>query len=212
MSNSQAQVIPAIIFSICFSGAMANEANAQDQSNPPATNEASPTLVVLLSGSSGDSLGASQVYGLELQYNWTPGVQNSFAVGFHGMLQNQQWGDLDADRWGLGVSANYYFKFESFRPYIGVKRTYYGGFGQTGEALDCLQCSDVDESYDGGETFATIGLLINRFTFQIDTRISNDRSSYSEAGNDPWGVGATWYDRYDGIPDPDYIFSVGYAF
>ena len=163
----------------------------------------------MLSGAPSEDKDNSKLYGAELQFNWRFNVPLS--IGFHGLLQKQEYGTFDTNRWGLGLSLNYYMNFDKFTPYIGIKRTYYGGFGQKEEALDCLYCSDIEEDYSGGETFATIGTSINRWIFQIDVRISDERSEWSEDAYDPWGVGPTYNRDFDGIPDPEFIYSIGYS-
>lgn len=168
-----------------------------------------PRAIFLLAATPSSEIDSSELYGAELQFNWR--FESPFAVGFHGILQNQEYGDFDSGRWGLGVSLNYYLNLNSLQPYVGIKRTYYGGFGQSQEALDCLYCSDVEEDYSGGETFVTIGTIINRWTFQVDMRVSDEKSGWSESANDPWGVGQSYSDNFEGIPDPKYIFEVGYS-
>lgn len=169
-----------------------------------------PKWTFLLSGSPSEDEESSQLYGAELQLNWR--FNSPFVVGFHGMIQKQDYDIVDTSRWGLGLSLNYYFdKLGSYRPYIAIKRTYYGGFGQTQDALDCTYCSDVEEEYSGGETFATIGTIINRWVIQLDVRISDDRSEWSQDAYDPYGVGATYYNSARNIPDPDFLFHVGYS-
>ena len=173
------------IFSFIGASAFAEESVEKDQ-------EDVPKWTFLLSGSPSEDEESSQLYGAELQLNWR--FNSPFVVGFHGMIQKQDYDVVDTSRWGLGLSLNYYFNnLGSYRPYIAIKRTYYGGFGQTQEALDCLYCSDVEEDYSGGETYATIGTIINRWVFQFDMRISDDRSDWSQDAYDPYGVGATYH-------------------
>ena len=174
-----------LIFSFIGASAFAEESVEKDQ-------EDVPKWTFLLSGSPSEDEESSQLYGAELQLNWR--FNSPFVVGFHGMIQKQDYDVVDTSRWGLGLSLNYYFNnLGSYRPYIAIKRTYYGGFGQTQEALDCLYCSDVEEDYSGGETYATIGTIINRWVFQFDMRISDDRSDWSQDAYDPYGVGATYH-------------------
>ncbi len=174
-----------LIFSFIGASAFAEESVEKNQ-------EDVPKWTFLLSGSPSEDEESSQLYGAELQLNWR--FNSPFVVGFHGMIQKQDYDVVDTSRWGLGLSLNYYFNnLGSYRPYIAIKRTYYGGFGQTQEALDCLYCSDVEEDYSGGETYATIGTIINRWVFQFDMRISDDRSDWSQDAYDPYGVGATYH-------------------
>jgi len=182
---------------------------AQADSSEVKGKQGVPVVTFLVSGSQSSDIDYSQIFGAELQYNWRLG--GGFALGFHGMFQNQEYGPVDTDRWGLGVSFNYYLPFDSVMPYIGIKRTYYGSAESDGEALDCLYCSDEDTDYEGGETFATAGLIIHRWTVQIDYRLTDEGSDWSSGGYDPWGVGPSWNDQYDGVPDPEMIFSLGYS-
>ena len=174
-----------LIFSFIGASAFAEESVEKNQ-------EDVPKWTFLLSGSPSEDEESSQLYGAELQLNWR--FNSPFVVWFHGMIQKQDYDVVDTSRWGLGLSLNYYFNnLGSYRPYIAIKRTYYGGFGQTQEALDCLYCSDVEEDYSGGETYATIGTINNRWGFQFDMRISDDRSDWSQDAYDPYGVGATYH-------------------
>lgn len=167
-----------------------------------------PKNALFFSITPGSEINSSQLYGLEIQGNVPMGT--SAAIGIHGMLQSQKYGPMSVPRWGLGISLNYYMQLGAWKPYIGVKRTYYGSFGGSNEkALDCLNCSDHSESYSGGESFASIGTNIGTWTVQIDSRISDDRSAWSEGAYDPWGVGANWSKSYSGVPDPKVIIQIG---
>ncbi|MDX1735506.1 MAG: hypothetical protein R3228_14120 [Halioglobus sp.] len=169
-----------------------------------------PVFQLLFSGSPSDAIDRSKVWGVEMQGNLELG--SGFALGLHGMLQNQEYGTIDTDRWGVGASLNYYMNLDQLRPFVGVKRTYYGELGGHEDALDCLYCSDVDEDYEGGEDYLTAGLIFNKLVLQLDYRLSDRGSDWSESGYDPWGVGPTFYDSFDGVPDPEYILHIGFAF
>jgi hypothetical protein len=147
------------------------------------------------------------VIGAELQINKR--ITESTALGFNIMLQDQSYNDLELLRWGIGGSLNYYKKLKTMTPYIGVKGVYYGGMGKTQDALSCVYCSNVIEKYDGMEGFAIVGINFGDYIVQLDKRISNRGSSFTESANDPWGVGTSYYNNYDNIPDPDIIFSIG---
>ncbi len=168
-----------------------------------------PKVVLLASASPSGDVDSSKIYGAELQGNWR--FYSSFTIGFHGLLQKQEYGDFEEPRWGLGASLNYYHNIGSWLPYIGVKRTYYGGFGKTQDALDCLNCSDIEEEYSGGETFLSLGVVINNWTIQVDRRLSDNRSDWSENAYDPWGVGQSYDKSFEGIPDPEIVFHLGYS-
>jgi hypothetical protein len=83
--------------------------------------------------------------------------------------------------------------------------------GDTEESLDCLYCSDVEEDYSGGEAFVTTGLIANGWTLQVDWRITDNRSEWSENAYDPWHVGPSYNEEFDGIPDPELVFHIGYS-
>lgn len=184
-----------------------SKALSQEQIDQPLRHP--PSLIVLLSTSASESDETSGVYGLEAQANWN--FVDSFTLGFHGGVHRQRFKELDINRWAVGLSLNYYFNIHNYLPYVGIKRTYYGSFGKTQDALDCLYCSDVSESYSGGETFATIGSVIHNWVLQVDFRLSNERSSWEESAHDPWGVGASYYHEMNEITEPEYMFHIGYS-
>ncbi len=170
-----------------------------------------PTGIVYGSIATSEGTDNSKILGLELQYNKY--LQESLAVGFHGMIQNQQYKQLDTERYGLGLSLNYYFTFESTKPFIGIKKIWYGIlFEDKQEALDCLYCSDIKEDYSGGESYLSFGFSSGQWIFQIDKRISDNRSDWSESAYDPYGVGQSYYKSLNGIPDPEILFQIGYIF
>lgn len=183
---------------------------ARDATHPHVVGDAVPGVVLLASGSPGDDIDRSSVWGGQLQGNLALG--SGFSLGLHGLLQNQEYGDIEADRWGVGASLNYYHRVGNARPFVGLKRTYYGELGGSEEALDCLYCSDVNEEYEGGEDYLSLGIIIDRFVMQVDYRLSDRGSDWSESGYDPWGVGPTFYDSFDGVPDPQYTVHIGVAF
>jgi len=166
------------------------------------------TSGLVLNLSQSDSMDASQIIGLEwVQHFRNQKDPNSNLVPGWGFgWQQQNWGSADLSRLALSLSLNKYLDgsgwLESWN-YIGLKWSIYTGMGQTGDALDCLQCSDVWEDYSGNEAYLTIGLE----RMQIALRITNNGSSYSEEAWDPWGVGGSWEDSHTGIPDPEIILN-----
>lgn len=170
-----------------------------------------PNGIVYGSIATSEGADSSKILGLELQ--WNKYVQESLAIGFHGMIQNQQYSQLDTERYGLGLSLNYYFDFETVKPFIGVKTIWFGIlFGDKQEALDCLYCSDVKAKYSGGESYLSIGFSSGQWIFQIDKRISDNRSDYSESAYDPYGVGQSYSKSLNRIPDPEILIQIGYVF
>jgi hypothetical protein len=194
-------ILPLFAFT-CSAVAQVDQDMATDHHNEP-------FFVLLISGSGSEDVDSSKILGAEMQLNWRNSTP--FTFGFHGMIQQQKYGEFDNERWGVGVSVNHYFQTESLKPYIGIKNTWYFGMGDTEEALDCLYCSDIEEDYSGGEAFVTAGLIANGWTLQVDWRITDNRSEWSENAYDPWGVGASYRDEFDGIPDPEVVFHVGYS-
>ncbi len=168
-----------------------------------------PQAVALVSVATSEDEDTSKIFGAEIQYNFVSDKPVIF--GLHGMAQRQEYGTFSEWRYGVGLSLNHYFNFVSFKPYIALKQTYYFGLGETQEALDCLYCSDVEEDYSGGETYLTFGIKKNRWTVQIDSRISDNRSDWSKESDDPWGVGYSGSQGFHGIPDPEIILHIGYS-
>jgi hypothetical protein len=68
------------------------------------------------------------------------------------------------------------------------------------------------QSYEGDESFATMGVNFGNWIIQLDKRISDHGSKLTESANDPWGVGASYYNNYSNVPDPDIILSIGIPF
>lgn len=118
-------------------------------------------------------------------------------------------------RYTAGLSYNYFFRTqtgeESIRPFIGVKRTYYFGRGSREEALDCINCSDVEEDYSGGNFFAVLGIRTGtNLVLKAEYRLSDKGSKYSKSAYDPYGVGPEYDYGLNNIPDPMIILSIGY--
>jgi len=65
----------------------------------------------------------SSVLGVEFQVNFP--VSESFVLGIHANLQEQEYGDIAPVRVGGGVSLNYYKRLNTMTTYMGIKRTYY---------------------------------------------------------------------------------------
>lgn len=128
--------------------------------------------------------------------------------------QEQDVIDEKITRYVAGLSYYYFFNRGSssnLKPFLGVKRTFYWGKGSTQEALDCLECSNVDESYEGGNFFATLGLRFSpHAVLKIDYRLGDERSEFSTNADDPFGVGPSYNYGYRDIPDPQFIISIGY--
>lgn len=153
----------------------------------------------------------SSVLGIEFQANFP--VSESFVLGVHANLQEQEYGDIAPVRAGGGISLNYYKRLNTMTPYMGIKRTYYDEWiAKTQDALSCLYCSNVLQNYSGMEDFATVGVNFGDWIVQLDKRISDNGSKFTESANDPWGVGASYYNNYSNVPDPDIILSVGIPF
>ena len=153
----------------------------------------------------------SSVLGVEFQVNFP--VSESFVLGIHANLQEQEYGDIAPVRVGGGVSLNYYKRLNTMTTYMGIKRTYYDEWiAKTQDALDCLYCSNVLQDYSGMEDFATVGINFGDWIVQLDKRISDNGSKFTESANDPWGVGVSRYNNYSNVPDPDIILSIGIPF
>ena len=170
-----------------------------------------PVVSFMVQFSSNNNDDRSSVLGIEAQVNLP--VSELFVLGFHGNMQKQKYGDIEPGRVGGGVSLNYYLPLNTMTPYIGIKRTYYDEFfSKTQDALDCLYCSNVLKDYSGKEDFVTVGINFGNSIVQLDIRTSDNRSKLTESANDPWGVGASYYNNYSNVPDPDIILSIGIPF
>ncbi len=169
-----------------------------------------PAGTFLFSTTLSDSPTSAGLWGGELQFNIKKD-EFPLAIGLHGVFQKQSFSVVDTWRWGLGASINFYQQIGAAQLYLGAKTlTYYGG-GQKEKALDCLYCSNVEESYSGGENFITTGIIINHWVIQVDRRITDNKSKWSESAYDPYGVGASYYNAIS-IPDPEFIFHIGRSF
>lgn len=168
-----------------------------------------PAALFLVSMSRPESATNSKVFGGELQLNLKVS-KFPFAIGLHGIYDGQKFNGLDLTRYGVGASVNYYKQIGSTLLYLGVKKLYYSGLGKTADALDCLYCSNVEEKYSGRENYASAGIIVNKWVIQIDKRISDNKSQWSKSANDPWGVGASYYQSAS-IPNPQILFHIGYA-
>lgn len=174
------------------------------------TSTAIPSGVLLFSFSNSESETSSSVWGGEMQLNLQKeGVP--FTIGLHLLAQSQTYKQLDSWRWGWGPSFNYYHSTDVGQLFLGIKKIYYSGGGKTTDALDCLRCSNVEETYSGGENFVSFGFLRNGWVFQVDKRLTNNRSQWTQSGYDPYGVGFTWYESLS-APDPELIFQIGRYF
>ena len=172
------------------------------------TMHGAPVVSFMVQLSSNNNDDRSSVLGIEAQVNLR--VTELFVLGFHGNMQSQEYGDIKPGRFGSGVSLNYYLPLNTMTPYIGIKRTYYSEFSsKTQDALDCLYCSNVLKDYSGKEDFVTVGINFGDLIVQLDIRTSDNGSTLTESANDPWGVGASYYNNYSNVPDPDIIPSFG---
>ena len=172
------------------------------------TMHGAPVVSFMVQFSSNNNDDRSSVLGIEAQVNLP--VSELFVLGFHANMQSQKYGDIEPGRVGSGVSLNYYLPLNTMTPYIGIKRTYYSEFSsKTQDALDCLYCSNVLKDYSGKEDFVTVGINFGDLIVQLDIRTSDNGSTLTESANDPWGVGASYYNNYSNVPDPDIILSIG---
>ena len=171
------------------------------------TMHGAPVVSFMAQFSSNNNDDRSSVLGIEAQVNLP--VSELFVLGFHANMQKQEYGDIAPGRVGSGVSLNYYLRLNTMTPYIGIKRTYYNSNTKTQDALDCLYCSNVLKNYSGKEDFVTVGINFGDLIVQLDIRTSDNGSTLTESANDPWGVGASYYNNYSNVPDPDIILSIG---
>lgn len=176
-----------------------------------------PLGTFTLSTSPSESADTSSIFGGALQYNLKKdGLP--FTIGLHGLWQTQQFnnaknfGDSTPSRWGYGVSVNYYHQIFGEFFSVGVKTLTYSGSTKTQSALDCLYCSDITATYSGGEDYISVGVTIGQWAFQVDKRVSNNGSKWTESANDPYGVGSNYFNSSSRIPDPAFIFHIGAAF
>jgi len=191
----------------CFS--LQGVANSQEVDSKKQHGISIASIMAQLSPDNNDD--KSSVLGIELQANFP--VSESFVLGVHANLQEQTYGDIAPVRAGGGISLNYYKRLNTMTPYMGIKRTYYDEWiAKTQDALSCLYCSNVLQNYSGMEDFATVGINFGDWIIQLDKRISDNGSTFTESANDPWGVGASYYNNYSNVPDPDIILSVGIPF
>ncbi|MBT6752310.1 MAG: hypothetical protein HOA74_01330 [Candidatus Thioglobus sp.] len=194
---------------VCIGFLFSNTIFAEEESLEKEHGIPGGSLMIQLSPENNDD--RSSVLGMEVQANFL--ISESFAFGVHGMLQEQKYGDIAPTRLGYGASLNYYKQLNTMTPYIGVKKIYYEEWiSKTQDALDCLYCSNVLQSYEGDESFATMGVNFGNWIIQLDKRISDNGSKLTESANDPWGVGASYYNNYSNVPDPDIILSIGIPF
>lgn len=172
-------------------------------------------LVNLQASGAGDD-DSSEVLGIEGLWNFSR--SSGFAWGALLSYQSQKFEfesgtRFNETRLGLGISANQYFALsENIRGWAGVKYLYFTGMGQTEEALDCLYCSNVKEDYNGSNAFGSFGIISGRTNISLDFRLTDKASSFVETANDPFGVGPSYRREADGIPDPQWVLNVGYAF
>lgn len=171
-----------------------------------------PRGALLLQVSTGDELNEkSSILGFEGSYNFNP--DSDYVYGGIFGYQKQDYGSFSEDRFSIGLSFNRYFETSgSASYYAGVKWLLYTGMGNTEEALDCLYCSDVDESYSGNNAFLSAGLISGNWLIGIEYLLTSNTSEFNLDANDPWGVGSNYDYDYEGIPDPKLIFNIGYAF
>jgi len=187
------------------------QGTANSQEIDSKKNHGIPVASVMAQLSPNNNDDRSSVLGIELQANFP--VSESFVLGVHANLQEQTYGDIAPVRAGGGISLNYYKRLNTMTPYMGIKRTYYDEWiAKTQDALSCLYCSNILQNYSGMEDFATVGINFGDWIIQLDKRISDNGSTFTESANDPWGVGASYYNNYSNVPDPDIILSVGIPF
>ena len=155
---------------------------------------------------------SSTLVGGGIEINWSDG-QSPFA-GLVGIAyESQEWGNFSSERWNFYLGANAFFDIGSNIGFVGIKRTFYFGNGQTEEALDCTYCSNVEEEYSGGNFFGSVGMYFdNNWMAQLQVRLSDNFSEWNENSYDPYGVGYSGSSSYEGIPDPKIQFSIGYHF
>ena len=155
---------------------------------------------------------SSTLVGGGIEINWSDG--QSPLAGLVGIAyESQEWGNFSSERWNFYLGANAFFDIGSNVGFVGIKRTFYFGDGQTEEALDCLYCSDVEEEYSGGNFFGSVGMYFdNNWMAQLQVRISDNFSEWNENSYDPYGVGYSGSSSFEGIPDPKIQFSIGYHF
>jgi hypothetical protein len=197
------------ILSLLFVFLLQGVANSQETDSKKLHGIPVGSIMVQFSPENNDE--RSSALGIELQGNFK--ISESFVFGVHANLQEQTYGDIAPVRAGGGVSLNYYKRLNTMTTFVGIKRTYYDEWiAKTQDALDCLYCSNVLQDYSGMEDFATVGINFGDWIVQLDKRISDNGSKFTESANDPWGVGASRYNNYSNVPDPDIILSIGIPF
>ena len=155
---------------------------------------------------------SSTLAGGGIEINWSDG--QSPLAGLVGIAyESQEWGNFSSERWNFYLGANAFFDIGSNVGFVGIKRTFYFGDGQTEEALDCTYCSNVEEEYSGGNFFGSVGMYFdNNWMAQLQVRLSDNFSEWNENSYDPYGVGYSGSSSFKGIPDPKIQFSIGYHF
>lgn len=102
-------------------------------------------------------------------------------------------------------------------PFIGMKQLWLRGLGQLQEALDCLYCSDISESYSIDSNLYLISGLswrLHRWDVytSLEVRLTDNKGSFGEIAHDPWDVGPEFDRVYGPYTEPKVMFSVGGMF
>ncbi|MBT6359438.1 MAG: hypothetical protein HOJ52_01070, partial [Candidatus Thioglobus sp.] len=166
------------ILSLLFVFLLQGVANSQETDSKKLHGIPVGSIMVQFSPENNDE--RSSALGIELQGNFK--ISESFVFGVHANLQEQTYGDIAPVRAGGGVSLNYYKRLNTMTTFVGIKRTYYDEWiAKTQDALDCLYCSNVLQDYSGMEDFATVGINFGDWIVQLDKRISDNGSKFTES-------------------------------
>ncbi len=98
------------------------------------------------------------------------------------------------------------------RFFLGCFWRNYIGSGRTGDALDCLYCSDWSLTCEYPmNTYLMFGAHHGNTQITFEYRLSDEHGESVYTGSDPYGLGDTWHDEWVGLEAPSWIIQVGHV-
>ncbi len=98
------------------------------------------------------------------------------------------------------------------RFFLGCFWRNYIGSGRTGDALDCLYCSDWSLTCKYPmNTYLMLGVHHGNTQITFEYRISKAQGESIYTGSDPYGLGDTWHDEWVELEAPSWILQIGHV-
>jgi hypothetical protein len=132
-------------------------------------------------------------------YGIMPNRGTFFSYGFGPRLVYSHY--VDTPR---GTMKERYFVGYVWRDFLGM--------GRTGDALECLYCSDWSLTCEYPmNSYLIVGVHHGNTQLTFEYRVSNETGISIYSGSDPYGLGDSWYEEWPELGAPAWILQIGHV-